>query len=83
MFHFHSKKQTPLKFEVNIMVLSVSNLPAKYKHVRLMVTRGAKAVSTKELFAVNQRVNPANEDGLMKVFGNPDGFLCMRHFAQN
>jgi hypothetical protein len=41
--------------QVCITVLSMSDLPAKYKHLRLITTRGAKAVSTKELFAVNQR----------------------------
>jgi hypothetical protein len=33
----------------------MTSLPSKYKHLRLMITRGAKAVSTKELFAVNQK----------------------------
>ena len=41
--------------QVNITVLSMTDLPPKYKHLRLITTRGAKAVSTKELFAVNQK----------------------------
>jgi hypothetical protein len=33
---------------------------------RLTMTRGAKAVSTKEIFATNQRAEPRAADGVMK-----------------
>eukprot|EP00277_Geminigera_cryophila_P028704 CAMPEP_0179467440 /NCGR_PEP_ID=MMETSP0799-20121207/48567_1 /TAXON_ID=46947 /ORGANISM="Geminigera cryophila, Strain CCMP2564" /LENGTH=520 /DNA_ID=CAMNT_0021272847 /DNA_START=232 /DNA_END=1794 /DNA_ORIENTATION=+ len=45
----------------------MTNLPSKYKHLRLMLTRGAKAVSTKEMFAVNQKAQPSPADGVMKM----------------
>mmetsp|Transcript_13734 Transcript_13734/g.31709 ORF Transcript_13734/g.31709 Transcript_13734/m.31709 type:complete len:507 (-) Transcript_13734:912-2432(-) len=67
MFHIHNKTQQPLKFEVTITTQLMTQLPAKYKHLRLMLTRGAKAVSTKEIFAVNQRAEPSPSDGVMKM----------------
>ena len=64
---FRAKRKAPLKFEVSITVLAMENLPSKYKHLRLSLTRGAKAVSTKELFAVNCKAQPAAIDGTMKM----------------
>jgi len=67
MSMFRGKRKAPLKFEVTVAVMAMEQLPAKYKHLRLSLTRGAKAVSTKELFAVNCRAQPSADDGTMKM----------------
>ena len=67
MFPMRKRKQQALKFEVLINVTSMTNLPKKYKHLRVMLTRGAKAVSTNELLAANQRVQPSATEGQMKM----------------
>jgi len=64
MFSRH-KKEEPFKFEVNLTVKLMTGLPAKYKHLRMMLTRGSKAAPTRELFAANQRCEPTAADGLM------------------
>jgi hypothetical protein len=60
--------------QVCITVLSMSDLPAKYKHLRLITTRGAKAVSTKELFAVNQRCQVSRS--LARALSLPFSCVC-------
>ena len=67
MFPMRKRKQQALKFEVLINVTSMTNLPKKYKLLRVMLTRGAKAVSTNELLAANQRVQPSATEGQMKM----------------
>ena len=68
LFHLpHSKKQEHLKFEISVTAKLMESLPAKYKHLRLTLTRGAKAVSTKEIYAVNQRAEPTAADATMKM----------------
>jgi hypothetical protein len=63
-----------LMAQVCITVLSMSDLPAKYKHLRLITTRGAKAVSTKELFAVNQRCQVSRS--LARALSLPFSCVC-------
>jgi hypothetical protein len=57
-----------VKFEVEFCVKSMAGLPSKYKHLRMSLTRGAKAVSTQEIFAMNSTAEPSAEEGTMKSF---------------
>lgn len=67
-FHLpHSKKQESHKFEVVVSVKSMTELPSKYKLLRLELTRGAKADSTKEMVATNNQAQPSASDGTMKT----------------
>jgi hypothetical protein len=49
-----------LESKVMIQILTI------FRNRRLTMTRGAKAVSTKEIFATNQRAEPRAADGVMK-----------------
>ena len=66
----HSKKGpgSSLRFEIEFCVTKMAGLPSKYKHLRMSLTRGAKAVSSKELFAMNSVAEPSAADGTMKKF---------------